>query len=769
MARRARRRAESRARYYTREVARQKGWNMNHVGTGGDCLEEQEITAFFPDIGLGLDRPDFLLTIGGEPSLVIETKNEAGRIDEAIEDAIGYADTINQTGRYSIKLIVGAAGEERTGFTVYVRFLRGLEWVPLVSNGYEITTIPSKREAELALEANDGTTAISIPANSEFIDTAIELSRILRSAKVEAPLRPKVIGAIVLAMYQGNINSNENEALDSVNTLVQEAINSTQDISEEKKGQLIDALTLSGADFQRLAPFIRRVLSLLRRLNIRSVLQTDTDFLGIFYEAFLRYGYDNKALGIVFTPRHITRFCVDLLQVSFADRVIDVASGTGGFLVAAYDRMIHGAQGVASTEHIKNSIYGFDTNPTVWALSTLNMFFRGDGKTNMSNADCFAPENRALVRERFTRAFLNPPFSQEDEPERDFIDASMDALEPSGELAVLVYAGIFADSDHENWRREFARRHTVLGVISLPEDLFYPVASAPTSILIAKAHIPQAPDDDIFLARVWNDGFEKLKNRRVEKAGSQLPDILRLYHDFTNHTAVNSEIVSVIKGRDIQNGEEWSPQQWLKQPHITGETLHNFEKDIVNSIFQSITVIPDLANQVLGDVTEEWSENPNLPLNQRNTIEYFFNVKNGKSTGEKNYLDGDCPYISSGDSLNSIIRTVSPEESQVFKGGITVTAFGHAYVQPWPFMARGNGGSSVRVLIPKFNMSFKELLWFASQINSQQWRFFYARMAIKTRITRLLVESPPVRIPDAALLSDRITSFRDALTKLRTM
>jgi type I restriction-modification system DNA methylase subunit len=769
MARRTRRRAEARARYYIREISRQKGWNLNHVSAGGDCLEEQEITSFFPNIGLGQDRPDFLFTIGGEPSLIIEAKNEAGRIDEAIQDAIDYADTINQTGRYSIKLIVGAAGEERTGFTVYVRFLRGSDWMPLVSNGYEISTIPSKREAELALEANDGTTTISIPANSEFIDTAIELSRILRSAKVEAPLRPKVIGAIILAMYQGDINANESDALDSINSLVQAAINSTQDIAQEKKEQLIDALGLSGADFQRLAPYIRRVIALLRRLNIRSVLQTDTDFLGMFYEAFLRYGYDNTALGIVFTPRHITRFCVDMLQVSSNDRVIDVASGTGGFLVAAYDRMIHSAQGATSTEHIKNSIYGFDTNPTVWALSTLNMFFRGDGKTNMSNGDCFAPENRRLVRERFTRAFLNPPFSQEDEPERDFIDASMDALEPSGELAVLVYAGIFADSDHENWRREFTRRHKVLGVISLPEDLFYPVASAPTSILIAKAHIPQSPNDDIFMARVWNDGFEKLKNRRIERAGSQLPEILRLYHGFINGLPIDSEIVSVIEGRDIQNGEEWSPQQWLKQPHIAEETLHNFENDIVNSIFQSIAVIPDLANQVLGDMTEEWSENPDLPLNQRNTIEYFFNVKNGKSAGAKNYLDGDCPYISSGDSLNSIIRTASPEESQVFKGGITVTAFGHAYVQPWPFMARGNGGSSVRVLTPKFNMSFKELLWFASQINSQQWRFFYARMAIKTRITRLLVESSPVRIPDVALISDRITSFRDALTKLRTM
>jgi type I restriction enzyme M protein len=128
--------AESRARYYIRTIAKPKGWNLSHVNRGGDCLEEQEIGAFLPD---------FLFTIAGEPAIIIEAKNEADKIDEAIHDAIGYADQINATGRYSIKVAVGAAGEENTGFTVYVRFLTQNGWVPLLSNGYEITTIPSRR------------------------------------------------------------------------------------------------------------------------------------------------------------------------------------------------------------------------------------------------------------------------------------------------------------------------------------------------------------------------------------------------------------------------------------------------------------------------------------------------------------------------------------------------------------------------------------------------------------------------------------------------
>src|SRR5579872_4984893 len=318
---RRRTRAESRARYYIRDEAKRRGWNTRHVAAGGNFLEENEIVAHFSDIGLNLDKPDFLICLAGEPSIVVEAKNEASKITDAINEAIAYANQINATNRYKIRIAVGAAGEEDAGFTVVVRFLSGDQWIALKAAGQEVTTIPTIRETELALVADDGTTTVSIPASSEFIDAAVELSILLRSAKVEAPLRPKVIGALVVAIYQGEIDTTPGQALGSINDLVALAINAADDIAEPKKITLIDALHLSGADFDRLEPYVRRAIAILRRLNVRSVLHTDTDFLGMFYEAFLRYGYDNNALGIVFTPRHITRFCVRLAGANPSDRV----------------------------------------------------------------------------------------------------------------------------------------------------------------------------------------------------------------------------------------------------------------------------------------------------------------------------------------------------------------------------------------------------------------------------------------------------------------
>lgn len=115
-----------------------------------------------------------------------------------------------------------------------------------------------------------------------------------------------------------------------------------------------------------------------------------------------------------------------------------------------------------------------------------------------------------------------------------------------------------------------------------------------------------------------------------------------------------------------------------------------------------------------------------------------------------------------------MIRLVNADSQEVFKhGALTVTAFGLARIQPWAFIARGNGGSSVRVLHPKYNMSFRELVWFAAQINSQRWRFFYARMAIMGRLARLKVTSPAAPLFDTGpTIAERALAYRKTLDTL---
>ena len=172
-------------------------------------------------------------------------------------------------------------------------------------------------------------------------------------------------------------------------------------------------------------------------------------------------------------------------------------------------------------------------------------------------------------------------------------------------------------------------------------------------------------------------------------------------------------------------------------------------ENITKSILTASVCIEELADEVIGSFPVFAEHLPDLVYGRDGTVETFFTVFVGKSNGENNYLAGSCPYISSGDPQNSIIRLVNEVPGEVFgQGAITVTCFGQAYVQPWRFMARGNGGSAVRVLIPKFKMTYSEMAWFAAQINMQRWRFFYGRMAIKKRLRQLKVKSPVNKLMD---------------------
>lgn len=758
-------RAESRCRYLIRETAAEKGWDIRHPQKGGDFLEEQEIEDFLPDCGLERAKPDFLLCKKGIPIAVVEAKNEIKKIDQALGEATEYADAINRKAKYAIRIAVGVAGEEDHGYLFKTVYWDGDFWKPLTSKGFELTGFPSVSEVDGAIVTNNGTTEVMIPDISVYISTAIELSVVLRSAKIEPSLRPKVLGAVITALYWGEIDLGAGKEISSINALVEEAVASTDHFKEVKKQQLTEALKLTQGDYNRLADKIYKIVFLLKKLNIRSVLQTNTDFLGLLYEAFIRYGYDNNSLGIVFTPRHITRFCADLLDVTAKDKVIDIACGSGGFLVASFDRMIETSKTFGiPTEVIRESLYGFDTNPTVWSLAALNMFFRGDGKSHIENASCFDAESRKRVKEKFTKALLNPPFSQEEEPERDFISAAMEALQTMGLMAVVVKSGIFADDDNAQWRHLFLKKHTVLGLISLPGDLFYPTA-VDTTIMIAQAHRPQKETDKVFMAKAWNDGYRKLKGKRVETDGSQLPEILSEFEKFRGGEKTEGDLATVISAGEIMaEGAEFSPEQYLPQPLFPPQEQKRYRENITRSILTTAVCVEDITDEVLTDFPRD-SQLSELPYGTEKSIEEFFYVQGGKSKGESNYLGGTCPYVSSGDAQNSVVRLVAEVQGEVFsEGGITVTCFGQAYVQPWRFMARGNGGSAVRVLLPRYHMTYSELAWFAAQINMQRWRFFYGRMAILRRLRRLKLVAPEGKLVDGSdgiadkigILSDKI-------------
>ena len=123
-------------------------------------------------------------------------------------------------------------------------------------------------------------------------------------------------------------------------------------------------------------------------------------------------------------------------------------------------------------------------------------------------------------------------------------------------------------------------------------------------------------------------------------------------------------------------------------------------------------------------------------------IESLFKIHNARSKAFKDHRKGKVAFVSNGTANNGIVGFVEPLKGErVFDSmGICVSAFCEATVQFPPFMARGNGGSGLTVLEPKREMTYEEMLYYATTMNLQlRWRFSFGRMVKRDRLRRLKV------------------------------
>lgn len=65
------------------------------------------------------------------------------------------------------------------------------------------------------------------------------------------------------------------------------------------------------------------------------------DIMGEMYSEFLKYAFgDGKELGIVLTPPYVTKMMSQILDIDENSKVMDLATGSAGFLISAMKLMI---------------------------------------------------------------------------------------------------------------------------------------------------------------------------------------------------------------------------------------------------------------------------------------------------------------------------------------------------------------------------------------------------------------------------------------------
>src|SRR3989339_654711 len=366
---------------YIKEELDKLGWVVKNPARvpDGEVYKQNEVL-YHKELKKLLDRdmPEAVVKLNSEEFWAIESKRDRDMIEQALYKAKN-------------------------------QYLKNGKWEDvLLEKGKIKNILLSKKQAQYILE-HDKPEWSEFPdlPEEKYIDSALEINEILHNAGINKNKRARFIAGLVLAMSDGSkIDLREEDTttlVGNVNNLIEKKLRQVE------KHNFFPFLKLeippSTENHIKYKDAIKNTHKELEALDIKNAMASGKDILGEFYEKFLKYGNGAKEIGIVLTPRHVTEFAVEVLDVSCNDYVLDPTCGTGGFLVSSFD-FIKKNSSDKQIEKFKNyNLFGIEQDDEVVALALVNMIFRGDGRNNMSEGNCFQ-KNIELTNKKIKKGIL---------------------------------------------------------------------------------------------------------------------------------------------------------------------------------------------------------------------------------------------------------------------------------------------------------------------------------------------------------------------------
>lgn len=266
--------------------------------------------------------------------------------------------------------------------------------------------------------------------------------------------------------------------------------------------------------------------AIVSKLSKISLLDIDSDVKGDAFEYFLKHSVSvGNDLGEYFTPRHIVKLMVELVDPNYGETVYDPCCGTGGFLIEAFRHISRKVRDSPETRRVleNETIYGREHTDTA-RIAKMNMILAGDGHTNIRQTDAL----ESPVSGEYDVVLTNFPFSQKTEygshygfDTRDanpsFLKHVIDACKDGGRIGVVVPAGLlFKETRAYVSVRQFLAEHCAIeAVVSLHDFVFRPYTGQPTAILILRKG---APNSSVWFYQVTEDGFKKTGSKKGRPA-----------------------------------------------------------------------------------------------------------------------------------------------------------------------------------------------------------------------------------------------------------
>lgn len=544
--------------------------------------------------GHGKGKPEFIITFNDDPNtiVVVECKNSTKKHksdgldhprDYACDGALYYAKYLKEEFNV-IAIAISGTKKENLKVDTY-EWHKGRPIYQEVPKAKDIIL-----EIENYLKLYNGEKIQKKFSLEEIRATALEMHNTLREVKVTEKQKPIFIAGVLIALNEPEFVTNYPN-LTSFNILinsVMQAIDKVLDNSDINRTKINDIKRqfriiqsnekLKDITLDRKGSLRWYIEQL--EMKIKPMMdhtENTLDALGVFYHEFVKYsGGDGSGLGIVLTPQHLTEFMCEVAGVNKNSKVVDICCGSGSFLVTAMGIMFKDANASELEKIKRESLYGVELDGDLFTLAIANMIIRKDGKSNIFNTDCFKPNITNILKSKHLNiGLMNPPYSQKDICELEFVEHLLDILEPGGKACVVVPMSCAIGTKFKEVRERLFKNHTLKAVFSMPDDIFYPTGTNVCVMLWeAKAkHNSQIPT---FFGYCKDDGFVKRK-----KMGRV--DALQKWEDIKKEWLELFRTLTVVDGKSamqcVTHKDEWLCEAYMKTDY-SNLSEENFEQTI---------------------------------------------------------------------------------------------------------------------------------------------------------------------------------------------
>lgn len=565
---------------------------------------------------LGGKRPDYVLysNESDRPLIVIEAKKKGSRIDAALEQGINYARAINAPLVFATDGVFCKAfhtdanrppilnGEEIDEFIREALALRYL-------TSYEVNTVSPKVQYDrkelirIFDEANNmlrgeglraGIERFGEFANILFLKLISESEQIKRESGVHTNFD-------ISCSWDTIKQQNPSARIEYINKIVYDRLNALYGTDIFTPLQISDASILK---------------EIMDKLDPLMLTDVDSDVKGDAFEYFLKASTSTKNdLGEYFTPRHIVKTMVRLVNPQIGETVYDPFCGTGGFLIESfryiYNNMVRTEKNLKTLR--ESTVYGNEITNTA-RITKMNMILAGDGHSNIHKMDSLAnptylekiryDEKGNIVRDAkgnieysseysgiYDIVLANMPYSQKtkhgnlyDLPSTNGDSVcvqhcikAINSTAPNGRMALVVPEGFLFRKDLTKTRQYLLDHCQLQSIISLPQGVFLPYTGVKTDIIYAtkvnQKIRPSEKKKDFWYFDVKSDGYTLDNHRRK----LETPSDLSKYEEYrkldkdqaADMMKVGFEIIPLDKVR--QNANILVGSKYREQPAIISQ------------------------------------------------------------------------------------------------------------------------------------------------------------------------------------------------------